>query len=802
MNKVLHIGLLLVLAATATAEDQHRLYVPGDVYYYRPAAAVSGSEAAWTNPAGLGRFGVAGFQIMADYDDGNYAKSYGAVVYRDRLTTGFRHIENPDGGDLEEWMLATGLKVGPSISIGMSYRHFREGTAEYKKRHLWTLGLMSRATGPFALAAVWSNLNRGRWEGERTSVEQRYSVGYRPFGNELTLSVDMMTTSENGFSDADYVYHAEYTPYTGLYLDGYLDSDDNFQLGFRANLLKYFIGTKSSFDKHGHGGRTTAFFGATNMRQPSIIRPPRRNLKVAVSGGYAENPPQPVFGRKSRPFLSLILQVYRAADDPSIGTMQIELDRLALGFGQAQELREALLYFKSRGKQIVCHLSYPNNLGYYVASAADRILIPPVCQVRLVGLRAELTFLAGTLDKLGVGLELLRIGDYKTAPERYTRRTASEQNREQINRILDDLYDQFVTDIARGRNMTPQQVRDLIDRGPFTSAEALEAGLVDGLSYRDRVTRDFLPSLPTVSFHRYVSDTLMNDNWNEPPVLAVVVAEGEIAQNGGSVIPFTPESKVTPAAMESAFRAAVSNRNVKGVVFRINSPGGWALAGEEIYRAGDRAAERRPMVVSMSNIAASGAYQIAMPASTLFLNPATVTGSIGIYGGKMNLAGLYQKLDVGKELITRGRFAGMLTDIRPFTDEESARYQEHLQAFYEYFVDLVAESRGLPPDSVDRLGRGRVWTGREAVANGLASRLGGIKQALDYAAEQAGLDGYEVKIYPRKRPWIILPGGSVWSKLAGLVTGSKTSPETALDDLPISEEASILARMPFDLQIE
>jgi protease-4 len=802
MNRLVLFGLLCLAGGTTLAEDTTRLVVPDDVFYDRPAATVFGSEASWINPAGLGKFGAAGFQIMADYDNGDYAKSYGAIVYRDRITSGFRHIENPNGTDLEEWLMATGLQVGPSISVGLSYRYFNKGTPDYKNRHQWTLGLMSRSTGPFALAAVWSNLNRGRFQGERTSVEQRYSVGYRPFRNQLTLAVDMLTTAEYGFDDANYVYHAEYIPLTGLYLTGSFDSDRNFQVGVRANLLKYFVGSQSSFDRHGHGGRTTAFFGATNTRQPSLISTPRRNLRVSVTGGLSENPPQPVFGRKGTPFLTLILQIYRAAEDPSIQALHLELDRLALGFGQAQELREALAYFRTRGKSIVCHVSSPNNLGYYVATVADKILIPPVSQLRLVGLRAELTFWAGALNKLGVDVELLRVGDYKTAPEQYTREVASDQNREQVNRILDDLYDQFVTGIADGRNMSVRQVRELIDRGPFSSQEALEAGLVDGLSYRDAVGSEYMPSLPTITFRRYLADTLMQDDWEDRPVIAVVVAEGEIAGDGGDDNPFDSGGKVTPSVMAAAYQKAAETRNVRGVVLRINSPGGWALAGEEIFHSGDKAAERRPMAVSMSNVAASGGYQIAMPARILFVDPATVTGSIGIYGGKLNLGGLYEKLNVGKELYTRGRFAGMLTNMRPFTDEEAAKYQSHLDAFYEYFVDLVAANRGLPVDSVHRLGQGQVWTGREAVANGLADRAGGIKQTLDYLAAEAGLDEYTVEIFPQKRPWIILPGGSLWSRLAGLVTGNETSPDAALDNLPLSEEASIMARLPFELQIE
>jgi len=794
--------LVLLSGASYASDDGRRIPIPADVFYYRPAASVFGSEAAWSNPAGLGRPGVIGYQLMADYYAGDYLKSWGGTVFRSGVATAFRHIDNPDGTDYDELVTALGFKVGPTLSLGGSYRMFRDGPGIYNNRHFWNLGLRSQGRGPFALAAVFSNLNRGRVDGRRSAIEQRYSLGYRPFGRVLTVCADMFLSTRNNLGDADFIYHAEYTPTRGLYLNGSINSDGAFQIGLRANLLKYFVGSQSSFDKKGHDGRTTVFVGATNMRQPSLVPEPWRQLDLPLSGSLSENPPRPVFGRKSVPFLELITNLYRAAEDPSIGIMKLDLDRLALGFGQAQELREALVYFKSRGKGIICHLSEPNNIGYFVASVADTILIPPVCQVRLVGLRAELTFWAGTLEKLGARIELLQVGDYKSAAETYTRRASSEENRAQLSRLMDDLYGQFVAAIADGRGLTPDSVRRIIDHGPFTSEEAYRYGLVDGLSYRDQVAKQYFNGIPSVSFQRYRSDTLIDDSWEPKPVIAVVVAEGEIRSDAGEGDWLRRSGGVRPGPMSQAFDQVRRDRTIRGVVLRINSPGGWALAGEDIHRAVARAAEVKPVTVSMSNVAASGGYYIATPARKVFVDPATVTGSIGIYGGKADLSGLYDKIDLGKELYTRGRYAGMLTWTRPFTDDERAKYQSHLEAFYDHFVNLVAVSRGLPADSVDALGRGRTWTGREAVACGLADHTGGIKQALDAVAAEIGLEDYRVEIYPKKRPWFIFPGRTLWRRFVSMLAGGHDSPEVELPSLPLSDESSILARMPFDLSIE
>ncbi len=795
-------AVLTMVGSVLGGENDKRIRIPEDVFYYQPAASVFGSEAAWINPAGLGRYDIAGFQLMGEYYNGDYAKSWAAAIFRERVTTAYRHLHNPVGDNYDEWLVAMGTGVGRSLNLGASYRYFRNGPGIFNNRQFFTLGAIARGGGKFSFGAVLSNLNRGKVNGERTAMEERYSVAYRPMGNRVTLSADMFFSSKNKLSEADFIYHAEIIPTGGLYISASVDSDRNFEVGFRTNLLRYFVGSRSGFNRDGHDGRTTVFAGAIDSRQPSLVPERKRRLSLRVSGRPEENPPRPVFGTSQTSFAELLIGVYEAAADDNISEMVLDLRGLSLGFGQAQELRRALDYFQSRGKRIVSHLSSPNNIAYYVASIADTILISPVSQLRLVGLRAELTFWAGTLDKLGVRLELLQIGDYKTAPEKWTRRAATEENRAQINMLLDDWYDQFVQAIADSRGFTADSVRRIIDNGPFTSEEALRFGLVDGLSYRDRVVPDFCQTMPEVTLRRYRADTLVNDSWRETPVVAVVVADGDITADGGSLNPLQGVGGVTPSEMAHAFGQAGRTHGVKGMVLRINSPGGDALAGEVIHRQEVLAADEMPLVVSMGNVAASGGYYIAMPAGYVFANPATVTGSIGIYGGKADFSSLYEKISLGKELYTRGRYAGMLTTIRPFTSDERDKYYGDLEAFYDHFVDLVAQSRSLPHDSVDNLGEGRVWTGRQALNGGLVDELGGLRQACDYVADLAGLEEYRVELYPRRRPLIILPEMPLLNNIISLFSHEKPTVETVFSPLSLGDEAYVLARMPFDIDVE
>jgi len=794
------VAALIVLVASSICGQ--RVPLPPGVFYYKPAASVFGAEAAWVNPAGLGRYNASSFQVMADYADGYCFKSWGTVIDREQIAVAYRHLNKPDSVNYSEYLFAAGMSLGRRLHFGGSYRYFKEAPGIYNKRHFWNIGFMGQGRSSFSWAAVFSNLNRGQVEGKRTEIEQRYSLSYRPMGKVVTFSVDMFLSTKTKLSNADYVYHLEVVPCRGLYVEGYVDSEKNFQIGARVNLIQHFIGSQSSFQKSGDHLRTTAFLGATSLKQPSLIPPPQRRLAVGLSGKLQENPPRPVFGSRETSFITLLTTIYRAAEDPSIGELVLSLKGISLGFGQAQELREALMYFKSAGKTIICHLSYPNNIGYFVASISDSILIPPVSQLNLVGLKAELTFYAGTLEKLGVKADVIRIGNYKTAPEKYTQNAATEQNKRQINRILDNIYNQFVTAIAEGRGVSIDSVQDIINNGPYTSAEAIEHGLVEGLSYRDELKKDFLSKLPEVSFRRYLSDTLLNDGWPAEPVLALVVAEGDITEGGGNVSPFDASNKVTPASMRHAFERAVGESNVKGVIFRINSPGGYALASDEIYHNAQEATEEKLMVASMSNVAASGGYYIAMPSTRLFANPGTITGSIGIYGGKVDLSGFYKKINLGKELYTRGQFAGMLSTIRPFSQEERERYRTHLKAFYDHFIQLVSGNRKLPVDSVDALSRGKVWTGREALSNGLIDELGGLKRSLDYVADRLELKDYRIAIYPEKRPWFVLPGRSFMKAIARFLVGEGTFNEVLSKGLGLTESGEIIARMPFDITIE
>lgn len=804
MNRMRRIAIWLIavsgIITTQTVHAGERIVLPSGAFYYQPSATVFGSEATWINPAALARYNTTGFQFMVDYADDEIADRWGTVVSRKGFGVAQRHLQI-EGETYNEYVFATGMQLGHQIMLGGSYRYFKDGGGIFENRHSWNIGIINQSGGPWTFSALLSNLNRSRIDGERSQMEMKYGFGYRPTGNKLTFAIDMAMSTGMSINDADFVYFAEYTAKPGLFFNAFIDSDKNFQIGFRTNLLEYFVGAKSGFNEDADHLGTTAFAGGSILRQHSIITKPERRLDIKISGALPENPPRPIFGKKRQDYISLISSVYRAAEDNSVGSILLYLDQPAIGFGRSQELRDAIRYFRARDKEVICHLEHPSNLSYYIATAADKIVIPPVSQLRLVGLRAELSFYAGTLDKLGIKADMVRIGEYKSATEILTREGASEEFKSQLNRVLDEVFRQFVAAIAEGRNLSADSVRTLIDSGPLTSVEAHNAGLVDELHYAERLPDSLELNRRAIRLSAYITDTLTNDNWPRPPVLGVVVAEGEIVEDGFDSPLLGHGKRLTPSAIKRAFAQAGRDGKVKGYVFRIDSPGGMALAADRIYQTVHEKSEKKPVVVSMANIAASGGYNIAVAGSPIFANPATRTGSIGIFGGKADFSGLYEKIALHKEMYTRGKFAGMLSSMRPFSDEERAKYYSMIEAYYKYFTAVVGDSRKIEVDSVDALGRGRIWLGSEALANGLIDRQGGLKQALDYLADKLDLDNYRVEVYPQKRPLFILPTLPIASGILSLFTGSESESGSALS-LPFADTDILLSRTEYDLTIE
>jgi protease-4 len=513
-------------------------------------------------------------------------------------------------------------------------------------------------------------------------------------------------------------------------------------------------------------GLVIAILAAVGMREPALGR--RAVLAVRLDRSVVERVPedplagfageQPIGLRDLRRALT-----HAAANDRIVG-VRLRVDRYFGGIGVAQEIGELLAEVRRAGKWTTAYLETAGeftggNLDYLVASSCDDVSLNPMGDVNLIGLSIRFPFVRGSLDKLGIRPEYPGRGDYKDARFMYTNRDFTPAQREMMEWLGSSLTDQLVEGIAASRGMEPDQVRQLLDRGPYLGEEAVIAGLVDRVEdwqeFRSRVDRES-EGAEIVGIRSYLRRAV---DGSSGPKIAVVTASGTIlrGESGTSVNPLTGGDIMGSETIARAFRHARGTRGVKAVVFRVDSPGGTPLASEIIRREMALTAERIPVVVSMVNTGASGGYWIACGAHRLVANPGALVGSIGVLAGHFNMDPFWaEKLGVTFGRLDFGANSNLYSTLEDWTDPQRLIIDRVLDRTYGRFVGLVADARDMTPEQVDALGQGRVFTGAQAKANGLIDDVGGFDVALAEARELAGIapgDRVELVDFPKIRPW-------------------------------------------------
>jgi protease-4 len=427
-------------------------------------------------------------------------------------------------------------------------------------------------------------------------------------------------------------------------------------------------------------------------------------------------------------------------------------------WGKVQELHEAILDFKSSGKPVYAFLEYGGDREYYLATAADKVFLVPTATLDLTGVATYEVFLRGTLDWIGTYPDLMHIGDYKTAINVFTEKTFTPAHKEMSVSLNADQFEQLVSAIADGRRKPEAEVRAAIDEGPLLPEHALRHGLVDDLAYEDEL--DDLVGDPG-TLRLVESDEYANTSWESVGVrprtkIALLNAVGAIT-NGESG--YDPVNGIVMGSdsMVEYIRRIRGDSSIRAIILRVDSPGGSSTASDVIWRelmitkAGENG---RPIIVSMSDLAASGGYYIAMAGDVIVAQPGTLTGSIGIYSGKYVTGGTFEKLGANVESTSTGRHAEIYSPARRFTEEERAKVMESMQAFYDQFVEKVAEARHTTPEKIDQIAQGRVWTGQQAKQVGLVDELGGLQTAIAAAKQRARIpadEEVELVVYPPRR---------------------------------------------------
>lgn len=451
--------------------------------------------------------------------------------------------------------------------------------------------------------------------------------------------------------------------------------------------------------------------------------------------------------------------IRRAAEDDRIKALVLQCDGSYAGWAKAQELRWAIEAFKESGKPVWAFLGLAGREDYYIAAIADRIVIQPESYLSLSGLRLEIMFFKGALDKLGVEADVIRTGRYKSAGEPYSREEMSPEWHQVLDEMLDEFYGQLLDGIAAGRGQDAGHWQAVMDQGPFTAAEAREHGLSDAVLYKDEFYEELSEAVEVEEIDRIAISTYARESASRRsggPKIAMVHASGTIYSGRSNPTPFGgPSGTLASADFIAQIDSIREDESIDAVVLRIDSPGGDAIASEQMLHAVRRLGQEKPMVVSMANVAASGGYYIAaVPDVPIVAYPGTYTGSIGVFTIRLNLRDLYNKLGITKEILSRGKFTAIESDYGPMTSAEREKLRGYVDSIYETFVNRVAEGRGDDAESIAELAEGRVWIGAQAERNGLVDSLGGYLDAVERVKEIAEIDPDEtvrIVTYPERR---------------------------------------------------
>jgi protease-4 len=443
-------------------------------------------------------------------------------------------------------------------------------------------------------------------------------------------------------------------------------------------------------------------------------------------------------GLGPRGLISAMRTLDRALHDPRVRGVVLVPDGISAGLATAQELRLMIEALQRAGKPVYCYLQAASGSEYYACAAARRRAIDPAGMVRLMGVGGEALYFGELLRKLGLRADFVRIGRYKSAPEQYTNDGSSAETREVRMSLLDSAYGRLVHDLSSDLGQSEQNVKALIDRGPFLAEEALREHLVAAAIDKRELESDARAVYGRARFSQ-PEPPARDPRFGPTGQVGVVVIDGTIVDGENVDVPFIDIHMSGGRTVAESIDRLADDSRIRAIVLRIDSPGGAVMASDQIWRAVKRARAKKPVVASMGEVAASGGYYVAAGANEIWGSPSTITGSIGIFYGKVDVAQLAARVGVGVESAARGAHAGADSLFRPFTDEERAALTGKLRLWYRQFLERVAEGRNLPIERVDELARGRVYSGDEAQALGLIDSLGGFASALARARELAGL---------------------------------------------------------------
>lgn len=493
-----------------------------------------------------------------------------------------------------------------------------------------------------------------------------------------------------------------------------------------------------------------------------------------------------------------------AAADSRIKAVVLQPHDLLAGWGKVQEIRAELADFKKSGKPVYAFLQSPGSREYYLATIADKIFLSPDDMLDVKGFRLEEMYFKNSLDKLGIGMQVDHIGRYKDAGDIFTRTNMSPETRDVLNQVLDQIYGDFCSTVGQGRHKSADDIKALIDMGPFLAAQAKATGLVDQLGYEDQVYADLKKKTGANDLNKVNIRSYFRGAPGRGDRIALLVGEGDIVSgepNGA----FGNEGVIASGAFTKTIQQVRNDHSIKGVILRVDSPGGDAVASDDILHELKLLSGAKPLVVSMSDVAASGGYFVSMTGDPVLSYSDTITGSIGVLYARPNVHGLFDKLGISEDMVARGKLADIDSLYVPLSDAARQKLHESIQATYQSFVSKVAAARKKSYDQIDPVAQGRVWMGAQALQNGLVDQMGGLDQAVALVRKKANLSATgatNLVMFPPRRTLFEILSNSSPDALADEAASAKLRKLLGALPGPALRKGGLLRLMPYRLSVQ
>jgi protease-4 len=844
MRMVAIAALVVVLSGRATGYAQsveHRyLEEPtrGMALPTTPLAGEHDARAVVVNPGGLALVRGSELTLALDLEDAEVASSagqgFGAFWARSiggrilpRLGVGVglewlrpsRGQLEPDPGQPFRLTLGVAAPLGTTAGAGAAWHHFH-GDGVLGGVDTVDLGVSARFGSHLAAGATLRDLATQAIAG--VPIQRRYEAEavVRPWGSDA-LDAGFGGRVGETRGDVDGWVRASLRIARGWYVEGALESRALHVLTDTAvgsqqrdgRDLRATLGLELSFGSvgvtslvtglrddagHNHALGGTLIVRASAAGAPSLLGTPDHIERVELAGAIG-----------ARELTAIVVRLRAIARDPTAHAVVVTFDGASGGWATLEELRDELMRIRGAGKKLFAYMVSGTARDYYVATAAHKIYIDPAGGLRLVGMAGTTMYFRGAFEQFGIQPQFEKIAEYKSAPEQFTETGPTAAAARMRNEMFDSLWERWVATVAGARQLTPDRVRALVDAGPYAAGDlASDTALVDAVAGPEKISQLIMTEIGEVL--PVASPAIERPERWQPPGVAVIYIEGDITDGKSRSVPLLGESLAGGETLIEAIARARNDPRIGAIILRIDSPGGSALASELIAREVFATRGVKPIVCSMSNLAASGGYFVAAGCDMIFAEPMTITGSIGIFSGKFDLGGLARKLGITTDTFKRGKRADLESMFRPYTDDERAVLKGLLRYSYGRFVGAVAEGRGMKQDEVDAIGRGHVWTGEQAMPIKLVDRFGGLGDALDEARRRMGLPaGARVRLHELPDLPSTLLG--TLSSLLGITAEDTVS----ITDLPAVKQllrgvpASVLVtpgaaytRLPFDVTWE